>query len=401
VTCCLLVILLPTDAHAQTLVWVRQFGESPYDIAHDAVADSSGVFIVGDVSEGLGGEGPLGQSDAFIQRYTGGGVLQWTRLWGTRRVDFATGVAAAKRWVFVGGTTWDRKSDAFIASYTSDGHLRWSTTFGTPAYDSGDSIAANHTGVYEAATVGGSSRGGASNRDPDILLRRYTLQGELVWAQRVGTHGYDFTPSVALDGKGHLYLAGATEGEFPSEKNLGGADLFVQKYAVSGRLRWTREFGTPQADAPGGSAAGPGGFYLAASSRESLAEDQNAGHLDGFLAKLGRHGARRWTARVGSPGDDAAHDVSLSGRRLFLTGTTDGTLKGQPSADLNDDAFLAEYGLDGARIGLVQFGSPNDDEAFGVGAAYGRAFVAGSTSGVFEGQTQHGDPTDGFVAKIT
>src|SRR5436189_3014466 len=100
-----LLVLLPGTAQAQTIVWTRQFGTTGTDVAQDAVADASGVFVVGTTNGSLGGNPQLGGGDAFIRRYSGGGAVRWTRTWGGPEFDGATSVALQGSELFVGGQT--------------------------------------------------------------------------------------------------------------------------------------------------------------------------------------------------------------------------------------------------------------------------------------------------------
>jgi hypothetical protein len=398
-----LILVLPATATAQDVVWLKQGGTDQSDLAYDAVADASGAFVVGQTSGSLGGQAPLGVEDAFIQRYAGDGRVLWTRLWGGDSLDSASTVASNGTAVFIGGRT-GGSGDAFVASYDLAGNPGWSDTFGAPdlgSFEQVDDIAADATGLYVAAEVSQHLDDLPHHGDWDIVVRKYTIDGTVVWTKEIGTARRDINGQVALDGMGHLYVSGQTAGAFPGYVNPAGADVFVREYDLDGNAIWTREFGTASEANVFDSTANANGVYLCGYTWQPFGPPTSAEPAqDAFVMKVRPRGAMAWASEFGAPGDvqDVATGVSLSGRRLFVGGTTYGTLPGQTSAG-NLDAFITLYTLTGSQLWLRQLGTSEDDSGNGVGAAAGRAFLVGSTVGVFPGEVAHGS-TDDFVAKV-
>jgi hypothetical protein len=88
----------------------------------------------------------------------------------------------------------------------------------------------------------------------------------------------------------------------------------------------------------------------------------NSGALDGFIVGLNDTGdtlSANFTTFFGTDGIDSIADVTASNGKIFIAGTTTGTLNGETSAG-GDDGFVAR--LD-ASTGLVE-----DQQQFGVGA---------------------------------
>jgi hypothetical protein len=396
-----LLLLLPGTATAQDVVWLEQGGTAQSDVAYDAVADASGAFVVGFTSGPLGGQQPSGVEDAYIQRYAGDGRVLWTRLWGGSSFDVAHAVAENDSSVFVGGRT-GGDGDAFVASYDLDGNPGWSDTFGNSAsFEQVDDIAADSTGVYVVAEVSNHLEGLPHHGDWDLVIRKYTTDGTVVWTKEIGTPSRDVSGNVALDGAGHLYVSGQTAGAMPGYVNPSGADVFARKYDLDGNTIWTREMGTASEANVLGSAANANGLYLSGYTWQTFGPPTSAEpEQQAFVMKIRSRGARAWVSEFGAPSDtqDYANGLSLAGRKLFVGGTTYGTLPGQTSAG-NLDAFIALYTLTGSQLWLHQLGTSEDDNGFGVGAAAGRAFLVGSTTGAFPGEVSQGGGDD-FVVKV-
>jgi hypothetical protein len=398
-----LLLVLPGTATAQDVVWLKQGGTDQSDFANDAVADASGAFVVGGTAGPLGGQTPLGDEDAYIQRYAGDGRVLWTRLWGADSLDVAHAVASNDTAVFIGGRT-GGDGDAFVASYDLAGNPGWSDTFGTSelgSFEQVDDIAADATGVYVAAEVSKHLDGLPHHGDWDIVIRKYTTDGTVVWTKEIGTPRRDINGHVSLDGSGHLYVSGQTAGAFTGYVNTSGADVFVRKYDLDGNAIWTRELGTASEANVFGSTANANGVYLCGYTWLPFGPPTSAEPAqDAFVMKVRPRGAMAWASEFGAAGEDQdlANGLSLAGRRLFVGGTTYGTLPGQTSAG-NLDAFIARYTLTGSQVWLHQLGTSEDDGGNGVGAAAGRAFLVGYTVGVFPGEVARGS-TDEFVAKV-
>lgn len=107
-----------------------------------------------------------------------------------------------------------------------------------------------------------------------------------------------------------------------------------------------------------------------------------------------------WTRQFGSGGDDYAQGVDVDGAgNVYVVGWTTGALPGQASAG-GFDPFLRKYDPAGQELWTRQFGSFDDDDAYGVAVdREGNVFVAGSIFGALPGQASAGQ-LDAFVDKF-
>src|SRR6185295_5091105 len=106
---------------------------------------------------------------------------------------------------------------------------------------------------YGVADFGGPAPLTAADRD--LFLAKYRgSDGAYLWAQLVGSTGFDQGSSVAVDSGDNILLTGS----FVGTVNFGGAcsvstptainDAFVAKYNSSGGCLWARRFGGTNGD---------------------------------------------------------------------------------------------------------------------------------------------------------
>ena len=100
-------LLFPVAAHAQGPQWTRQFGTSRVDQGTAVGYGEFGVYIAGDTVGTLQGQTSAGGKDAFVSLHDESGTLKWIRQFGSTdsREDVATGVAGDGSGAYVVGYT--------------------------------------------------------------------------------------------------------------------------------------------------------------------------------------------------------------------------------------------------------------------------------------------------------
>ena len=202
----------------------------------------------------------------------------------------------------------------------------------------------------------------------------------------------DGVAAVAADTTG-IYVAGSA-GEAVPGPRFSGVDGFVQKYDDAGNELWTRRFGTPATDVAGGISVGATGVYVVGQTDGILFGQQGAGGSDAFVRKYDALGNERWTRQFGTPDDDWAFGVTTDATGVYVAGSTSGVFPGQ-SRDGESDAFLRKYDPAGNVLWTREFGGPRLDSAHGVGADSTGVYVAGSVGVIFPV-----NQTDAFLRKF-
>jgi uncharacterized protein (TIGR03437 family) len=220
------------------------------------------------------------------------------------------------------------------------------------------------------------------------------------WTRRIGTIAMDEALGVAADASG-IYAVGYADGELPDLDQVGKQDAYIRKFDAAGNVLWTRQFGSIFDDAASAVAADPSGIYVAGAVGPDLADFTNSNRLDIFLRKYDPSGNLIWSRRVdsvGTPQNDSALSVAVSGGAVYIAGYTHGTLPGQlPQGGY--DAFVSKYDLNGAQQWTRQFGTKGIDIAVGVAANSSGIFVLGETDGALPGQSYSGGGYDIFLRK--
>lgn len=221
------------------------------------------------------------------------------------------------------------------------------------------------------------------------------------WAgtQQFGTPFNDTGYGVALDGSGNIYIAGSTGGNLDGFTSQGLLDIFLTKFGSSGNRIGSKQLGTSGDDIAYAVAADTSGnIYITGSTGGSLPGWTNSGGKDIFLAKFDSSGNQIFVKQFGTNQDDVAYgiDIDTSGS-IYITGSTGGNLGTASAGGL--DIFLTKFDSSGNRIFTQQFGTSQDDIGYGVIADNnGNIYITGSTEGIL-GSSSFG-LLDVFLAKF-
>jgi hypothetical protein len=199
---------------------------------------------------------------------------------------------------------------------------RWTRQFGTDKGDYAGGIVLDASGI----SIGGEtygSLGGPSLGYSDGFVRRYDRMGHHLWTDQFGTPTQERVNAITQDWQG-LTIAGQTDGALarPHEVEIGTYDIFVRRYARSGDVLWTRQFGTNEEDEAHGIAADSEGVTVVGETWGSIARDNPSDWPDAVVRHYGRAGTVDWTRQFGTAAPDVARAVAVSGSAIFVLGST-------------------------------------------------------------------------------
>jgi hypothetical protein len=333
------------DAGAE--LWTVQLGSPARDVARAVTVLADGrAGVAGDTDGDVAGAA-RGGGDAFVVLLDPAGRPLWADQFGTPEHDVARAVAAdgAGALVVAGDTSGDLGGvaaggrDAFVRAYRPDGRVRWTRQFGGGGADLAYGVAVAPDGDVLVVGTTSATLAPAGRGATDAYLRRYDASGRVLWTRRFGTDADERGAAVASDAASGAVVAGYTVGALAGPA-AGGGDAFVRSYDARGNVRWTRQDGSPAFDAARAVAVTPTGDVVVAGVREN-----GTGAVAGALVRsYDARGTLRWETVLGAGNGpkvaaDEALGVAVDAAGVRIVGTTRGDLRGDAPSDA--DVFAA------------------------------------------------------------
>ncbi len=109
------------------------------------------------------------------------------------------------------------------------------------------------TGFFVDSITFGSTTLVSKGPESDVFLAKYDSLGTLIWVLSEGDSSADVAKALALDGSGHLYVAGSFRDSTQFDDTLDVAryfknDAFLARYDTAGNFEWLRYGGSMKDD---------------------------------------------------------------------------------------------------------------------------------------------------------
>lgn len=292
----------------------------------------------------------------------------WSDTFGTPDVDWVNGVRelsggdmVAVGFVNRGENDAPPSWDLVARRYSGSGELLWSRRLGGPGIDAG-------WGVVETAdggiAIAGASAGAAGGVDQtDVWLLVLDAEGQVRVDRRFGGPAEDFATGLTATADGGFLISGWTQ-----SMGAGGRDVLLVRTDAEGRELWRRAYGGPDADRGFYVRPAEGGYVVAGVTG---APDS----YDFLLMKVDDRGEMLWRRTVGGPANDPTHGLIVrpDGRILLI-----GYSRSWESRDY--DLATLTFSAQGELLRHEMIGAPGDDRAqFAALGEDGSVWVTGYT----------------------
>lgn len=346
-----------------------------------AVDSDGGIYVVGTAEGSLGHQvNVASEQDVFLTKFDSEGNVVFSRLLGVAdsadaydiKVDSQDNViiAGATKNALSENDVINSESDAFVVKISKRGDevFRYQLdTFGrTAAYsiavDSNDDI---YVGGSTSSAI--SSVSGFAGGDDALILKLDGSKGTLTDSTVFGTSGNDAIKGLALDANDDLIVAVEGAADEATLYRISGDDLTNQTASVSlGFLGTGGGIESIAIDTDNNRVYVAGlttNSGLDASGAATVNETANGG-LEGFVSGFSYSGTSAlsadFTTYVSTAGTDRVADLTVTGGKVYVAGSTTSTLAGETARGATD-GFVSR--LDGAT------GALEDTQQFGEGLA--------------------------------
>ena len=260
------------------------------------------------------------------------------------------------------------------------------------------------SGVHELTSAG----------DTDIFVAKYDVDGNYLWAFRVGGNGADCARAIRVEGDGTVWIAGwfSLVADFDpgagtaALASFGDTDSFAARYSSDGSYSWAAGWGGSGKDvALDISADSDGNSYITGHFEGTVDFDTGAGtapstsrgSFDAFVLSLGPGGAYRWHLTLGSVQTDSGMAIQAYANGTFwLSGYFNESVDFDAGPDTNltnssgyTDVFLARYNSSGGFLWAGAIGGPENETPAVGGLTFdgpGNVYLTGSFTGLCDFQ---------------
>ncbi len=142
-----------------------------------------------------------------------------------------------------------------------------------------------------------------------------------------------------------------------------------------------------------------GSAYIFGSTDGTLEGKTPVGGNDLFIRKFSSDGNEIWSRQFGTTGDDFGSGIVVDASGVYLAGSTTGAFEGFTNTGL-DDSFVAKFDLDGSPVWTRQFGCSERDLTTGVALTTDGVVITGYGSCAMEGAAYLGGD-DSYIRKYT
>ncbi len=247
--------------------------------------------------------------------------------------------------------------------------------------------------IYVVGTSRAAIGGQVASAKDDLVLSKYDSNGVLQFARKLGAAGTATGTSLAIDAHDNVYVAGSFDGKLGPDVYR-GTDALVLKFNPQGHELFARSYDSAPNDGIRHIAVGADDrVYITGTTAGTLPGQTSAGGQDGFIAEISASsGALVERRQLGTSGTDPAAVLAVAANGDVLTATVENShaiVRRYNSGDVT--AVPQTLDLGGIGTGSIT--------ALAIDPATGSVAVAGTTRASLGGTPLKSD-IDGFIARL-
>ncbi|MFO7030887.1 calcium-binding protein, partial [Limnospira fusiformis CCALA 023] len=299
------------------------------------------------------------------------------------------------------------EGDPVAVQMSAPPEFGWTRLLGNSEDDEANALTTGSDGsIYVAGYTYGDLGGQTNSSGANAFISRFQPDGTKAWTRLLGSSEGDGARALTTGSDGSIYVAGWTYGDLDGQTKSGFSDAFISRFQPDGTQDWTRLLGSGKRDwARALTTGSDGSIYVAGYTGGDLdGQINSSGNFDlvydAFISRFQPDGTQDWTRLLGSGRIDMARALTTgSDGSIYVAGTTGGDLDGQTNSGLSD-AFISRFQPDGTQDWTRLLGTSEDDEAQAMTTGSdGSIYVAGWTRGDLDGQTNSGW-RDAFISRF-
>ena len=215
------------------MLWRNDYGTDRQDYGRALAVDTSGNSFLGGQTYGDYGAPHQGGYDAFVTKIDSDGNEVWVAQYGSDATDRINGVAIGPTGdIYAVGQTYGviepgaSAGASFVTKIGADGTYQWTRQFGGDEGAVAEAVTVDRTG---AVWITGKANVPGTTFLSDVFIRRFTDDGQEIWADYLFSDARDIGYGIAVDDDLTCYIAGWTDGSLVGPSH-GGTDGFVVAY---------------------------------------------------------------------------------------------------------------------------------------------------------------------------
>ncbi|MDD1728055.1 MAG: hypothetical protein LUQ50_03165, partial [Methanospirillum sp.] len=238
--------------------WATCLGGTAHDWGWVDIQTSDGGYLIGGGTGSYDGNvtGMHGVYDAWIQKLSTNGTLQWQKCLGGTKDDGANTVLQTSDGGYLAGgyvlsddgdvTNNHGYYDAWIVKLNTTGAIEWQKTYGGSGDEDARMVIHTDDGGFLFAGYTNSTNGDVAGNhgDYDAWIVKINATGTINWQKTYGGSGDDDAEAVIRTTDGGYLVSGYTNSNDGNVTgNHGGYDAWIIKIDATGNLKWQKTVG--------------------------------------------------------------------------------------------------------------------------------------------------------------